>query len=251
MLITSAVAILFSISSSDTCPRSDLCCRLSIGRSAGAKVRPSTAFFFFLWGGVVYFYAGARTQRAQHFVAAGDDFVALFQSLDHFDVGGACDPGVDRNKFCFVIAQYEYALNFLVVFYFGSFHRWGCRLHRTFFILSNQISLATNRQRLDGDRECVSSSRSRDLSSRGKAGTQVFGRILQRYYYLEIFRFLTGGCLLRSGNSGRSHDGVVADFGHYCFENLFWNRVNRYLCGLAHLDVYDISFVNFYFSGDD
>src|SRR5579862_4298279 len=144
MLITSAVAILFSISSSDTCPGSDLCCRLSIGRAAGAKVRPSAGFFLFLWGGVIYFYAGAGTQRAQHFVAAGDDFVAFFQSLDDFNIGGACDARVYRNEFGFVVAQHEDALNFLVIFYFVFRGLRGCGLDRTFFVCWNQIGLATN-----------------------------------------------------------------------------------------------------------
>src|SRR5579863_7536838 len=114
-LITSAVAMLFSVSSSDTCPRSDLCSlrRLSIGRSMGAKVRPNlrAALFFFLLGrGVVHLHATARTQCTQYFVTPGHDFVTLFKSLHHFDIGCASNPGVHCDEFRFMVAQNEYAL---------------------------------------------------------------------------------------------------------------------------------------------
>src|SRR5580692_225872 len=122
MLITSAVAILFSVSSSDTCPRSDLFCyprRLSIGRSMATKVRLNllAALFFFLLGrGIIHFHVTARTQRAQNLVTAGHDLVALFKSLDHFNIGCASDPGVHRDEFRFMIAQHEDPLDLLLLF---------------------------------------------------------------------------------------------------------------------------------------
>src|SRR5208337_705749 len=173
MSITSAVAILFSVSWSDTCPRSDLhsafcilhsafCIlhlarlhlarslrRHSVGRTVRTKVRTKllATLFLFFGGCVIYFYAAPRTQCAQNFVAAGYDFVAILKSFDDFDVGGGGDSGVDGHEFGFMIAQDEDALNFFFVFIVVFVFRrivLRRRLHRSLFIFGNQVFLAAN-----------------------------------------------------------------------------------------------------------
>src|SRR5579864_7668523 len=155
MLITSAVAIIFSVSSSDTCPRSDLAApfagsSLDVPSARRLETKLLAALFFFLLGsGVIYFYTAARTQGTQHFIAAGHDLVTLFKSLDHFNIGRARDTGVDWHELGFVVAKDKYALNFLLVFILGRVRLRRGRLHRTLFILWNQIRLSANRQRLN------------------------------------------------------------------------------------------------------
>src|SRR6476469_3350046 len=83
-------------------------------------------FFLFLRRGVVHPHAGAIAQGPKHLVAAGHDLVALLQTFQHFNVAGAGNAGLDRHECGFLVANYENALQLLLVV-FGR-HRTG-RLH--------------------------------------------------------------------------------------------------------------------------
>src|SRR5208337_602909 len=59
---------------------------------------------------VVHLHLGRVAQRADDLVAAGDDFVALMQPVEHFDVGGARDAGLHFTKLGGVLPHDEHAL---------------------------------------------------------------------------------------------------------------------------------------------
>src|SRR5258708_38163038 len=59
---------------------------------------------------VVHFHAGAVAQRTQHFVTAGDNFVAGLQSVFHFNFRGASESGLDDLEFGFLVTDDEDAL---------------------------------------------------------------------------------------------------------------------------------------------
>src|SRR5580704_9144408 len=64
--------------------------------------------------GVIDLHARLGLERAQRFVAAHDDFVALLQSLGDFDVGHAGNSGFDGAEEGLLAVHHEHALNLIL-----------------------------------------------------------------------------------------------------------------------------------------
>src|SRR5512133_1172430 len=71
--------------------------------------------FLFLRGRVVHFHRRAVAQRAQDFVASGDDLVSRLQSVFYFDVGCAGDAGLHLAELGLLIVDHEDALDLFLV----------------------------------------------------------------------------------------------------------------------------------------
>src|ERR1700733_10863436 len=65
--------------------------------------------------GVVHLHAALGLERAEHLVAADDDFVALLKALRDFDVGDAGNPGLDRAEKRLLSVDHKHALNLVLL----------------------------------------------------------------------------------------------------------------------------------------
>src|SRR5690348_6113777 len=68
-----------------------------------------------LGSGIINAHAGSVAQSTQNLVAAGDDLVALLQPFQHLNFSGAADARFHRRERRAAVANYEHALNFLLV----------------------------------------------------------------------------------------------------------------------------------------
>src|SRR6266481_5877964 len=79
--------------------------------------------------GIVYLDAGAVAQRAQHFVTASNDLIAIFQAVFDFDLRSSGQAGLHNLELGFLVADHEDAMQLLFVFLGGGC--WGiCRSRR-------------------------------------------------------------------------------------------------------------------------
>src|SRR6185437_15581112 len=80
--------------------------------------------FGLLRRGVIHLYARLRLERAQCFVAANHDFVALLKSFSDLDVGHAGDTRLDRAEKRLLPIDHEHALNLVLLGIARRRRRW-------------------------------------------------------------------------------------------------------------------------------
>src|SRR3954451_20736397 len=69
---------------------------------------------FFLRTLIIYFYLRFILDGPDHLVAAGDDLVAVLQSVQHFDIGGAGDSRLHLAEVRLLAGDHEDALHFFL-----------------------------------------------------------------------------------------------------------------------------------------
>src|SRR5258706_7666653 len=182
-------------------------------------------FLFLLRRGVVDLDAHPLTQGAQHFVAAGYNFVAFLQAALDFDVRGARDAGFHGHEFRFFVANDEHTLLFVFLVLRG-------RCRSLLIFVFHQVGGVAHGQSLYRNRQYPGAGGRGDLRRRGKSLPKGFPRVHKRDRDLEVFRFLTGSVALRGGNPGRADQGVVSDFADDRLENLPREGIDGDLGGL-------------------
>ena len=141
-----------------------------------------------------------------------------------------------RNS-AFAIADDEHALDFFLVraglldASLDGAAAWTASL--SVLLLAFKIAALSERSGPEWEWTALLARGRRDLRGGGKSGTQVLRRVLQRDHDLEILGFLAGRSLLRRGDAGGADDGVVADLGDDCLENLLGNGVDGDFGGLS------------------
>src|SRR5579872_5164361 len=138
------------------------------GSRAGNFSPLAVVFVFFLGSRIVDLDARAIAQVGERFVAAGNDFIAFFESIDDFDFSVTCDAGMDGGKDCGTAASY--AMDHKDAFKFRVWLAGSWRGSGGVFAVGGlvKIRLAADRERLNWNRNSIGFAGGGDSGSCGK-----------------------------------------------------------------------------------
>src|SRR5438270_1141733 len=174
---------------------------------------------------VVHLYLGLVPQRADHLVAAGDDFLAVFDAAEHFYFGCTRNSSLHDTKFGFTISHNKNTLQFFLR------SLLCCWIHGgpLAALVLLELTLLAYSERLNGNRQNMRPGGCDDLCRAGEARPREVPRNIERDHHSEILCFLTRSLALRCRHTTGANDSSVANLDHATFESPVGNCIDGYV----------------------